>query len=255
MRKIILLFVVNVFFFSCEKVEDDSNLVCTGDCTAIMGKVYTHSNLPVKNILMKFKFQEHSNVDNLTHTRMISKVRTDNSGNYNMNFYLKDNEVGSDFGSFSLFPQENTIPGNVFYPEYFDLFARLYNIPIRNVTIQKNLYIPTLKKIKIKLNNFHGIAGDDYFRILVQLPCGFDNDILNPQTGNNHNYSYEGVNKYFLSNYDGHNFTNKVFEVDCALNELNYIVLGRMKNNIYSEEIIPINVSANTNLTFEYNYE
>ena len=85
------------------------------------------------------------------------------------------------------------------------------------------------------------------------LSCGYDTNSINPVTGNNHEYATIGLNKYQLNNYN--NFTSKTFEVEFALNEMNFIVLGRMKNNVYSEERIPITVNSTTNQTLEYNYE
>ena len=254
MKKIILLLNIFLFFSSCEKVENDSNEVCTGDCTLIKGKVYTQSDIPLKNIAMKFKFQTNDPQNsNITLTRIISKVRTNNIGEYAMNFYLKDEELGEWTGSFTLNADKNTVPGTVFYADYFNLYETIYNILTRNVIIQRDLYIPTLKKVKIKLNNFNGSEQEDYFRVLTEVPCGYDTNSVNPETGNNHEYATIGLNKYQLNNYN--NFTSKTFEVEFALNEMNFIVLGRMKNNVYTEERIPITVTSNTNQTFEYNYE
>ncbi len=251
MKKIILALAFLSLFASCEKIEDDSKVICTGDCTSISGNVYTHSNIPLKNVLLKFKFQK-SGGQNLTLTRIISKEKTNGQGQYLMDFYLLDEEVASQIGSFSLYPDKNSIPGNVFYPEYFDLFTQIYHIPTRNVSLQKNLYIPTSKKLKIKLTNFHGIQQEDYFSVMGLIPCGFDNDQIDPQTGNNHSYAYNGLNKYQL--IIPSNTSTKTFEVDFALNELNFILIRRMKNASFTEEVIPIHVDANTNQIFEYSY-
>ncbi|MGV3697249.1 hypothetical protein [Flavobacterium sp.] len=253
MKKIIL-FLTILSFASCEKVEDDSAEACTSDCTSIVGKVYTHSDIPLKNVKLKFKFQKPDPAQpNLTLTRIISREQSNASGEYNMDFYLKDEEVLGEFGYFSLYPEKGSIPGNVFYPEYFDLFATIYQIPNRNVSLRKDLYIPTVKKIKIKLNNFEGILQDDYFSVTSLVPCGFDKAEIDPATGNKHNYALFGLNKFSLNKYNN-NFPSKMFDVSFALNELNYIKLGRMKNGIYTEEIIAINVDANTNQIYEYSY-
>lgn len=96
-------------------------------------------------------------------------------------------------------------------------------------------------------------ATEDYFRVLAEVPCGYDSESVNPETGNNHEYVTIGLNKYQLNNYN--NLTSKTFEIELALNETNFIVLGRMKNGIYTEERIPIAVTSQTNQTLEYNYE
>ena len=129
----------------------------------------------------------------------------------------------------------------MFYEDYFNLYDQIYNILTRDVVIQRDLYIPTLKIVKIKLNGFNGLATEDYFRVLVEVPCGYDTNVVNPETGNNHQYATMGANKYQLNNYN--NLTSKTFEIPLALNETNFIVLGRMKNNVYYEERIPIIVT------------
>lgn len=203
---------------------------------------------------MNFKFQKSDATNtNLTLTRIISKVRTNNLGQYTMTFYLKDEELGVWAGTFTLNADKNTVPSSVFYEDHFNLYHRLYNIETRDLSIQRNLYIPTLKKVKVRLNNFNGPAQEDYFRVLAEVPCGYDNNFLNPETGNNHSYTTIGVNKYQLNNYN--NLTSKTFEIECALNEMNFILLGRMKNGVYTEERIPIVVTSQTNQTLEYNYE
>ena len=252
MKKTFLLFIAILFFVSCEKVEDDSDLFCTENCSVVSGKVYTHSGIPLKNVMMNFKFSKQDE-QNIHHTRIISRVRTNNSGEYEMSFYLQDGELGEWAGTFTLNADKNTVPSSVFYEDHFNLYDMLYNIEVRDVFIQRNLYIPTLKKIKIKLNNFNGSGQEDYFSVLAEVPCGYDyNDFVNPETGNNHSYTTIGLNKYQLSNYN--NLTSKTFEVECALNEMNFIVLGRMKNGVYDEERIPIIVTSQTNQTFEYDY-
>lgn len=254
MKKIYFIIITIFVLFSCEKVEDDSNEVCYENCTSLSGKVYTQSNTPIKNVEMKFKFQKTDPENyNLTLTRVLSKVRTNNLGEYSMNFYLKDEELGEWVGSFTLNADKNTIPSSVFYEDYFNLYDDMYNIQTRDIAIQRNLYIPTLKRVKIKLNSFNGPATEDYFRVLVEVPCGYDRNIVDLETGNNHEYATMGLNKYQLSNYN--NLSSKTFEIPLALNETNFIVLGRMKNNVYSEERIPIFITSATNQTLEYNYE
>ncbi len=252
MKKSILVILASFLISSCEKTEDDSNLVCTQDCSEITGKVYTHSGIPLKNILMKFKFSKNGS-NNVRQTRIISKVKTNSLGEYAMNFYLNDEELGEWIGDFSLYADKNTVPGNLFYQDYFNLFDTMYTITNRDFSVTRNLYIPTPKKVKIRLNNFNGPEQEDYFRVLAEVPCGFDyDDSINPETGNNHKYATLGLNKYMLTNYN--NLTSKTFEVDLALNERNYILVGKMKNGVYTQERISIDVTENSNQILEFNY-
>ena len=251
MKKIILLSSIILFFSSCEKVHDDSNLVCTTDCTSISGKVYTQGDTPLKNVLMKFRFQKSIGI-NALQTRILSKERTTNLGQYSMDFYIKDEELGEGVGGFDLYPDKNTLPGNVFYPDYSQLFYSFYDIENRNFSMQKNLYIPTLKKVKVKLSGFHLDAPGDYFNVEILLPCGFDLDEVNPETGNNHRYVNTGINRYSINQYA--NQPSKEFDVEFALNEPNYIKVRRSKSGVYSEEVFLVNITSNTNQPFEYSF-
>lgn len=254
MKKTILVLTILLLFVSCEKIDDDSAEVCIADCTIVKGKVYTHSAIPLKNVAMKFTSRKSDSINfNITHTRIISKVRTNKLGEYNMSFYLNDDELGEWGASFSLYANKNTLPGSVFYDDYFNLYHSFYGIQERDVTMQRNLYVPTIKKVKIKLNNFNSPEQGDYFRVLAEVPCGFDTNTVNPETGNNHTYETTGLNKHQLNNYN--NLKSKTFNVEFALNETNFIVLGRMKNKVFTEERIPIIVTSETNQTLEYNYE
>jgi hypothetical protein len=252
MRDIWLTLTAILFLLSCEKVDDESNMVCTNDCSTVSGKVYTHGDIRLKNVLLKFKFQK-STGQNSIYTRIISKTKSNNTGQFAMDFYLKDEELGLLTGTFSLYPEKNSIPKSVFYNDYSALFCTAYDILSRDFILQKNLYLPTSKKVKIRLNNFQPITQDDYFRIIAFFPCGFDNEEVNPENGNNHNYTNSDPNKYVMSQYKN-NVSSKLFEVDLALNEFNYLLIGKMKNNVYTEEILTLNVTANSNETYEFSY-
>jgi hypothetical protein len=170
MKRNYFVFIIAFILFSCEKVEDDSNEICNQNCTTLSGKVYTQNDTPLKNVEMKFKFQtNNAQNNNITLTRILSKVRTNSLGEYSMNFYLKDSELGEWVGSYILNADENTLPNGVFYEDKFNLFDNLYNILTRDIVIQRNLYIPTLKKVKVKLNGFNGPATEDYFRVLAMI--------------------------------------------------------------------------------------
>lgn len=252
MKIISYAFLILFVFVSCEKVEDDSGLICTEECSSISGKVYTHSEIPVKNVLLNFRFHK-SGGQHLVLSRVISKQRTDKLGQFNMSFYVEDEEIGETSGSFELYADRNSIPNGLFYPSVFGLSNSNFDIQSRDYSAQRNLYLPTFKKIKIELKNFNPIAPDDYFSVMSMVPCGFDTATINPETGNRHPYSMYGLNKYVLNNYQN-NSTSKLFEVHFALNELNFIVIRRMKNNAYTEEIIPIQVTINSNEVYQYNY-
>ncbi len=245
--KNIYIIIAAFVLFSCEKVEDDSDLICTNDCTSVFGYAYTQNNVRLKNVVLKFRYQKNGGPGSL-YTRILSKEKTNSTGEYAMSFFIKDEELGA---YFDLYPAKNSVTSKVFYPEYYNLFSSI-NIENRNVSIQRNLYIPTAKKVKIELDNFTLNSNEDYFSFEVILPCGFDLAEVNPDTGNNHNYVNTGVNKYILNK--NLNVPNKVFTINLALNELNYIKVIRMKNGIYTQETFPIFVAENTDGIIEFSF-
>lgn len=236
-----------LFLVSCEKVDDDSDLVCTSNCTSVSGIVYTQNNIRLKNSILKFRYQEHIGTGGL-YSRILSREKTNSMGEYSMSFFIKDEELGS---SFDLYPEKNSISDKVFYPEYYNLFTTL-NVENRGLNVQRNLYIPTAKKVKIELNNFSLISNEDYFSFEVVLPCGFDLEDVNPETGNNHRYANTGINKYILNQYT--NMPSKVFEINLALNEINFINIIRNKNGSYTRETFPVFIDSNSNEVLQYTY-
>ena len=251
MKKYFVYFLFILFIASCEKIEDDSDLICTTDCSTISGKVYTQSNIPLKNVMVKFRHQKSVGTYQLN-TRLISAKRTNASGEYTMSFFLNDDELGETAGSFDLYVDQNTVPKNVFYPLYAHLFSGFWEIENRNFNAQKDLYIPTPRKTKIILQNFNSAVIGDYFSAEIILPCGFDKTEVDLETGNNHRYVNTGINKHII--LQNMNITRKEFIIDLALNELNYIVLVRNENGIYSREVLPIFVTTDTSEVLTYNF-
>jgi hypothetical protein len=164
-----------------------------------------------------------------------------------MDFYLKDEELGESFGGLEIYMKQNTIASKYFYPNRFNLFEGL-NINERNISLTKNIYLPTKKDIKVKLQNFTPIQNGDYFEVQLYVPCGFENSEISSITGNYHKYATKGINFYRL------NSPSQIFTIDAALDEINYVVLVRMKNGVYTEETIPVSVDENSNTVLTYDY-
>src|SRR6476661_3388142 len=121
MRKVYFLLIVSMLIAACAERDDDSNDVCTASCTRIQGRVFTKENVPVKNAQMVFQFRKSTGTFS-DYTRVIAKARTDSNGNYAMDFYLKDEELGEAVGAFELYMTRASVPGNVFYHEDFSLW-------------------------------------------------------------------------------------------------------------------------------------
>lgn len=245
MKKVILLF-MSILFLSCEEIDNDTNIVCTENCTHIEGQILTKDQLPVKNVELIFCFQKSTGTYSI-YTRKIAKAKTDVNGHYSMDFYLKDEELGESFGGLEIYMKQNTIASKYFYPNRFNLFEGL-NINDRNISLTKNIYLPTKKDIKVKLQNFTPIQNGDYFEVQLYVPCGFDNSEISSITGNYHKYVTKGINFYRL------NSPSQIFTIDAALDIINYVVLVRMKNGVYTEETIPVSVDENSNTVLTYDY-
>jgi hypothetical protein len=245
MKKVILLF-MSILFLSCEEIDNDTNIVCTENCTHIEGQILTKDQLPVKNVELIVSFQKSTGTNSI-YTRKIAKSKTDVNGHYSMDFYLKDEELGESFGSLEIYMKQNTIASKYFYPNRFNLFEGL-NINYRNISLTKNIYLPTKKDIKVKLQNFTPIQNGDYFELQLYVPCGFENSEISSITGNYHKYVTKGINFYRL------NSPSQIFTIDAALDEINYVVLVRMKNGVYTEETITVSVDENSNTVLTYDY-
>jgi hypothetical protein len=123
MKKVILLF-MSILFFSCEEINDDANIVCTENCTHIEGQILTKDQLPVKNVELIVSFQKSTGTYS-NYIRKIAKAKTDGNGDYNMDFYLKDEVLGESFGGLEIYMKQNTIASKYFYPNRFNLFEVL----------------------------------------------------------------------------------------------------------------------------------
>ena len=241
------MLLVSILLCSCEKVDDDTNLNCIENCTHLEGKITTKDNLPVKNVQLIFRFQKSIGTNSI-YTRKIAKTKTDSSGNYSMDFYLKDEELGdSGPGWLNMFIVQSSINGSLFYVDRIYLFEDILPIYDRNTSRINNVYLPTKTDLKIKLQNFVLFQEGDYFEVQLYVPSGFENNELNSY-GNYFRYHTEGINKYRI------NVSSQIFTIPAALNQTNYVVLVRMKNGVYTEETIPVGIDENFNATLTYNY-
>ena len=249
MKKYILLVLLSLLVISCEEVDDNTNLSCTENCTRIEGRIVTEENLPLKNIELQFRFKKSTGTYS-SYVRKIAKTKTDANGFYSMDFFIKDEELGEESeGYFDLFINRKSIPKKSFSVNDIYLFSGFYSIEDRNTTFTKNAYLPTKKEISIKLQNFTPIQQGDYFEVQLYLPCGFDNSEISPFYGDYHRYVTESINKYRLNTN-----LSQTYRIPAALNKVNYVVLVRVKNGIYSEERISLPVNENSNEIFTYDY-
>jgi hypothetical protein len=95
MKNLIKIFFLFLIFISCEKTEDDTNNDCTSNCTTLRGKFVTLNNLPVPNIRVSLKYRIGGGVLGGGSIRKIVNTQSDQNGNFNKNFFIKDSELGN----------------------------------------------------------------------------------------------------------------------------------------------------------------
>lgn len=249
MKRITYLLLALLLFTACEKTDDDSDLECTANCTRIEGRVFTKDNMPVKNAQMVFHYRK-SNGFNSVYTRILAKAKTDSNGNYAMDFYVKDEELGAFPGSFELYMKKSGVRGDLFYHDDFSLWDnRMYSIYSRDTVMVRNLYLPTKKTVKVKLENFVPIAAGDMFQVQFHYPIGFETDEVN-SLGNHHYYQLSGINQYMAVA----NAPSSTFDIKLADGEINFIGITKIKNGVYSEEEHQILLDADSPTEFAYSY-
>ena len=89
MKNLFLIFALVFIFVSCSKTEDDTNDQCTGNCTILKGNFVTLNNEPVPNVKVLMKYRVGSELG--AYTRKLVDTKSDQNGNFNRNFFIKDN--------------------------------------------------------------------------------------------------------------------------------------------------------------------
>jgi len=239
------LIVISLLFIACEKVDNDTALVCTDNCTRIEGRIYTTANQPLKNVQIVFQYIDYLE-DGRTYYRKIDKVKTDSEGFYTMDFFLNDEELGSTNGRFELYIKDATLRSDLLYEE-FNLNYGIEDIESRDVVVTRNAFFATKKNVKIQLQNFAPLTPGDQFQVQVEFPTGFDNDDFN-SNGTLHQYQNSGINRFVASG------PSTEFTIPVANGELNFIKIIKTKNGVYTTETFPIvfNSAAPSTLTYQF---
>ncbi|WP_452231364.1 hypothetical protein [Lacinutrix sp. MEBiC02595] len=234
MRKLILLLLI-ISFYGCEKIDDDFNNVCESECTVIEGTFTTANNEPIKNVKVELDYRASTGTYGVS-VRNIRQTTTDNNGYYRMEFFIEDNELGENAeGYFRLQADVSEVENinNYIIPsqnlEGFNNWDVIYSITTRDTIIDKSFYVPTKAILNVNLTNFNPIQENDFFKVISNYPGG----------------SF-GIN--------ADNINNQTIEVFVAENENNNIKISKRKNGIYTE-IEELNLFIPDDETLELNYE
>lgn len=250
MKKLIYLFCISLVLISCEKNEDDTKDICTNSCTSLRGKFVTANNVPLANITVELKYEISGGVFGGGSTRKIVRTQSNQNGEFNRDFYIKDNELGNHAsGYFTLNIDDSKLSSKNYIKlgNNQSLGYAIYSIGRRDTIIDESFYFPKKAYIKVNLNNYIPQKEGDRFEVQTLFPCG-------PKVGQNTFLNSEyGTGFSGYDNYKAVNLNNKL-NVLVAESEKNIIRISRITNGIASSEDFEINVPSNNTIELTYNY-
>ena len=229
-----LIFVLGIFLLvSCSKEEDDLiSQNCDEDCTEIIGKIMTdNGTVPIPNLQITVTW------DNIPYLgsgiiRTKATTRTDSEGNYNLKFYLRDDELED--GGYRMSYEE--LNDGVFLATNLNGIS-LFEIS-RNTTLTINHNVPKKAFLNLSLLNLNDIQQGDSFstEFLYERPLGFSQSIDGQVRG----WNNESPNNNLIEVAGNHPIELKIY---------------RRVNNILTTEIETFNFEAGTtsNFTIDYN--
>ena len=177
MKKTILILLGLFALQSC--VKDDTDLTCMADCTTIRGQLVTAKGEPLKNIPVALNYHVSYGVG--ATLRKIKETKTDQNGNYSMQFYIKDDELGANAeGLFELMLDYGNLDPEVYMDTSPYYMHAIYSIPKRDTTMTMDFYNPKKAFITVNLSGFNPIQPEDYLKMESFIPFGLkigQNDI------------------------------------------------------------------------------
>lgn len=255
MKNLFYFITVFVMLTSCEKVDDDTKNDCTSDCTTLKGKFVTLNGVPISNIKISLNYNIWGGELGGVYTRKIVSTQSEENGNFNKNFYIKDNELGNSApGSFEIIVDDSKIDGSKYIGlndvigtsrTYLEL--NIYSITKRDTIIEKNFYIPKKAYIKIHLNNFQPQLKGDHFEVRTFYPFG---EKIGTNTFLDSEYStgFSGTDIWVAKDL------NNVFNVFVAEGEKNIIRIIKIKNGVNLNQDYEITIPPNNSIELTYNF-
>jgi hypothetical protein len=173
-----------ISFASCEK--DDSDKACTENCTTIRGRIARADNTGIQGVEVTFSYVFYAPY---SYKRIIAKTKTDDNGNYEMQGYINDNELGTN-ETFEIAIDkakvENSLSDAYLKPSELtqEVFPRLERVTIpgienRNeIIMAPNFIVPYKTDLTITLNNFVPAVPSDYFGFKHRVEYGFENQFI-----------------------------------------------------------------------------
>ena len=252
MKNLLKFIALTLFFVSCSKTEDDTNDNCTNNCTILKGKFVSLNNEPVPDIKVTLRYIKSNEL--AFYSRKLVEIKSDQNGNFNKNFFIKDNELGTTAGYFKVDIDDSNIDvnkyiraNNLIGNSTTEFGYAIYSITNRDTIIDNTFYIPKKAYIKVNLNNFVPLQTDDYFEVQTFYPFG---PKIGVNTFLNSEYStgFSGFGNWRATN------NNNILNIFVAEGENNIITIFRRKNGINTKEEIPIFIPSNNAIELTYNY-
>lgn len=239
-----------------KKTINDTDKPCTQNCTIVQGRFVTANNLPVPNVNIQGQYNvPGSSVFGGGSTRLLVSTKSDQNGNYNQSFFIKDTESGVNAKGTFIFTiddseldvnkyiRTNNLVGN----STTSLGFSVYRIHNRDTVIRKNFYIPTKTYIRVSLNNFTPVQTGDYFEVRTHYPYGEETNITTPfNTGYGTGSSGPGTFKA--------QSVNNTLQVFAAGDEQNIIQILRRKNGVNTIEEHPFYIPVNNTIDLTFSY-
>jgi hypothetical protein len=254
MKNLILVFILSLIFISCEKTEDDTNNVCTSNCTTLSGRFITLNSQPVPNIKVSLKYRIGGGELGGGSTRKIINTKSDQYGNFNSNFFIKDSELANSSGYFEVEIDDSNIDinkyirtNNLIGGNSTDIGFAIYFITNRDTIIDKTFYIPKKAYIKVNLNNFVVQQAGDSFEVRTLYPFGPKNG-FNSFLDSEYSTGFSGYGNWIATN------VNNRLNVFVAEGEKNIVRINKIKNGIGSSEDFEIIVPPNNTIELTYNF-
>ena len=254
MKKIIAVLLL-IAVYGCSKTEDDTDNVCTSDCTILQGRFITLNNIGIEGVKVSLKYRISGGPLGGGSTRFIVETETDENGNFYKEFYIKDSELGEsadgyfkiDYDDTNLDVSEYILSDNLIGTTTQPLRQAIYSINNRDTIIGNTVYLPKKTHIEINLNNFIPIQDGDHFEVRTLYPFGANigyNDFLESEYAT----GFSGFGTFEATDI------NNQFNVFVAEEENNIIRILKIKNGISTLEDFTIYVPENNNIELNYEY-
>ncbi|MEX0360726.1 MAG: hypothetical protein AB3N10_07015 [Allomuricauda sp.] len=242
MKDTIYLLLLAILAQSCDK--DDTDLTCISDCTLIQGQFLTAKGAPLKNVKVGVNYYRSQGIG--SSIRRIKKTSTDKNGNFKMQFYVNDDELGNVPGYFQFVYDYNGLDPDVFIGTDYNSYG-IGAIHSRDTIISLEFYNPKKAFITANLNGFNPIKPEDHYKLNSQIPAGLKID--------NHNSWHSPYQIGSGTSFEASLVNTKLDKVIVAENDSNRIyVLKRINGelDIINDTVFYVPEDNDIELTFHY---